>query len=187
MFDAPNLLLANHWIDHPSRSTSSSVGLYNSIKSFFHIQPLLPPPPYTWLITMWSARLLSLSVDLSSTGSNALASSFTSSVSPLSPLSPLSSVSSFSPLSPLSSSTFSGMSASLSLSASLGLALFSPPLELSAPYAFVRFESVFMAKPGTTSRFIHMATDRNKLNSFLKFITLPLLPFCGTTYLNFII
>jgi len=29
--------------------------LYNSIKSFFHDDPLFPPPPYISLITIWFA------------------------------------------------------------------------------------------------------------------------------------
>ncbi len=35
----------------PSRLTAVAPLLRSSMKSFFSVAPLLPPPPYTWLIT----------------------------------------------------------------------------------------------------------------------------------------
>src|SRR3954468_12661843 len=37
--------------DQPSSDTGLLVVLNNSMKSFFSGAPLLPPPPYTWLMT----------------------------------------------------------------------------------------------------------------------------------------
>src|SRR6185312_12878094 len=37
--------------DHPLILTAVDPAFSSSTKSFFHVAPLLPPPPYTWLIT----------------------------------------------------------------------------------------------------------------------------------------
>src|SRR5438309_9427088 len=40
-----------YWTDHPAKLMVAVVGLNNSMKSFFQVAPVLPPPPYTWLMT----------------------------------------------------------------------------------------------------------------------------------------
>src|SRR5215510_12208769 len=37
--------------DHPARFSAFGPGLKISMKSLVNTDPLLPPPPYTWLIT----------------------------------------------------------------------------------------------------------------------------------------
>src|SRR4051812_24356964 len=40
-----------YWTDHPAKLTGEALRLYSSMKSFLNVEPALPPPPYTWLIT----------------------------------------------------------------------------------------------------------------------------------------
>src|SRR5258708_31013347 len=40
-----------YWTDHPARLAGEALRLKSSMKSFLYLEPLLPPPPYTWLIT----------------------------------------------------------------------------------------------------------------------------------------
>ena len=37
---------------HPVTSTGLPPRLYSSMKSFLSVAPVLPAPPYTWLMTM---------------------------------------------------------------------------------------------------------------------------------------
>src|SRR5215510_10327518 len=43
---------AAYWTDQPVTSTALAPRLNNSMKSFLNVAPLLPPPPYTWLMTI---------------------------------------------------------------------------------------------------------------------------------------
>src|ERR1700712_394600 len=48
--------------DQPARLTGCAVGLNSSMKSLVRVAPVLPPPPYAWLMTIGAAGIGAVTV-----------------------------------------------------------------------------------------------------------------------------